>query len=219
GNRDWIENSQLLDEYYEDLHFSHEDSLQQTITAILKWKNNRNFLKLAKKIENRAEAMRVEEVAITVVNAFYSVVENIFVVHAAMLNPPNYISNFPKAYKYGAIGMVIGHEMTHGFDPDGRVKGSKFDHAGRLHDWWDASTREKFNERVKCISDQYNNETDPIDGMNLELQSNEKVADLGGLKAAFRAYQQFLNMSGPEPRLPNFPDITNEQLFFLSYGQ
>ncbi|GMT35517.1 hypothetical protein PFISCL1PPCAC_26814, partial [Pristionchus fissidentatus] len=134
---------------------------------------------------------------------------------AGCLNPPHYFSNYPKSINYGSLGVVIGHEITHGFDP----KGSQHDHEGKKKNWWDNSTREEFNQRVKCISDQINSGTDPIDGINLSLQVGENVADLGGLKAAYQAYQMYLQQNGPERPLPNFPEITNDQLFFLGYGQ
>ncbi|GMT35406.1 hypothetical protein PFISCL1PPCAC_26703, partial [Pristionchus fissidentatus] len=216
GNRDWILNDHLLDEYYTKLHFSREDSFHRIMRTISTWKQERKFRMLAKKGKaDREEFVRGSEPAVSAVNAFYSSLENKFIMNAAMINPPYYYAQFPKAINFGAIGSIIGHEISHGFDPSG----ASINEDGIWRNWWDHSTKEEFNKRVQCIFKQYNNETDPVDGINMKHQQDEIVADLGGLKAAYQAYQTFIAQNGPEPRLPSFPEISNDHLFFLGFGQ
>ncbi|GMT35522.1 hypothetical protein PFISCL1PPCAC_26819, partial [Pristionchus fissidentatus] len=216
GNRDWIENDQLLSDFHSDLHLSRGDSFHRMIRKIIIWKQDSQFRKLVKQqVVDAEEIVRAIEPAASSVNAFYSVRENKLVIHAGRINPPHYYPNFLNSINYGSMGMTIGHEITHGFDPEG----SRHNENGMLRDWWEYSTREKYDQRVQCISNQYNNETDSVDGINLKLQVGENVADLGGLKVAFKAYQSFLEQNGPASRLPNYPDITNAQLFFLGFGQ
>ncbi|GMT35494.1 hypothetical protein PFISCL1PPCAC_26791, partial [Pristionchus fissidentatus] len=113
-------------------------------------------------------------------------------VEAAMIYPPHYYDTFPKSINYGAMGAVIGHEITHGFDPTG----SQFNHIGKLRNWWSNETREEFDRRVQCIVDQYSNET-VVPELGIQLNGmqtkEENVADLGGLKAAFRVFLVFLS--------------------------
>ena len=90
---------------------------------------------------------------------------------------------------YGAIGFVMGHEITHGFDDQGRQK----DADGLLNDWWKAETSEKYNQRAKCIIDQYGNYTEPQTGLNLNgvNTQGENIADNGGIKEAYIAYGKY----------------------------
>ncbi|GMT35503.1 hypothetical protein PFISCL1PPCAC_26800, partial [Pristionchus fissidentatus] len=189
GSRKWIQNEQLLDKYHQGLIFDREDSLDQMVTKIKKWKSDAEYRKLLRKVEGRVE--NFHDFPATLVNAFFSPRENLFEVEAGFLGPPHYYANYPKAINYGAVGMTIGHEITHGFDPSG----SKFDHAGKLRNWWSNATREKFDKLVQCVVDQYSNEPIVPDiGMNMngDLTKGENVADLGGLKAAFRVFSALI---------------------------
>lgn len=117
---------------------------------------------------------------------------------------------------YGAIGSVIGHEITHGFDDQGR----QFDLNGNLFDWWGPSTSEAYLDKAKCIIDQYANFTDPQTGLNLNgiNTQGENIADNGGLKEAYLAYQNYVKKNGPEAGLPGL-DYTTNQLFWISSAQ
>lgn len=102
---------------------------------------------------------------------------------AGMLQPPFYHKHFPKALNFGGTGVVIGHEITHGFDDKGRL----FDHHGNFHLWWKEASIEKFNEKAQCLINQYSKYVIPdikipIDGF---LTQGENIADNGGLKQAF----------------------------------
>lgn len=117
---------------------------------------------------------------------------------------------------YGAIGVVIGHEITHGFDDQGR----QFDLNGNLVDWWGKDTADAYLDKAKCIIDQYANFTDSLTELNLNgiNTQGENIADNGGLKEAYLAYQKFVKSHGPESGLPGLNYTTN-QLFWISSAQ
>lgn len=144
------------------------------------------------------------------VNAYYSPTMNEIVFPAAILQPPFFYMKGDDAVNYGAIGVVIGHEMTHGFDDQGR----QYDKVGNLTDWWTAQDAKLFGERTKVLVNQFNNFT-VLDSMKAdgELSLGENIADLGGLNVAFNALQKVLN--GKEKPIDGF---TPEQRFFLGYA-
>ncbi|CAG2104773.1 unnamed protein product [Medioppia subpectinata] len=114
---------------------------------------------------------------------------------------------------FGGIGFVIGHEITHGFDDRGR----QFDKDGNNKNWWDSQTDSNFKDRAQCIIEQYGNFTVPenslqINGVNTQ---GENIADNGGIKEAFRAYQEWVKDHGPEKPLPGL-NYTPQQLFWIS---
>ncbi|CAA9997945.1 unnamed protein product [Nesidiocoris tenuis] len=120
----------------------------------------------------------------------------------------------PNYMNYGAIGFVIGHEITHGFDDQGRT----FDKEGNLRDWWHEETKEKYLEKAKCIIEQYGNFTDTqvnmkLNGINTQ---GENIADNGGIKEAYRAYVKWATANGEEARLPGLQQFTPRQLFWVS---
>ncbi|HEX7583213.1 MAG TPA: M13 family metallopeptidase, partial [Prolixibacteraceae bacterium] len=144
------------------------------------------------------------------VNAYYNPTMNEIVFPAAILQPPFFFKDGDNAVNYGAIGVVIGHEMTHGFDDQGR----KYDKVGNLADWWTADDAKKFGERTKVLVNQFNNFT-VLDTMkaNGELCLGENIADLGGLNIAFNAMKKA--STGNEKPIDGF---TPDQRFFLAYG-
>lgn len=146
------------------------------------------------------------------VNAYYSPTMNEIVFPAAILQPPFFNLNADDAVNYGAIGMVIGHEITHGFDDQGR----KYNMDGNLEDWWEVEDSEKFNELTQTIINQYEAFI-AIGDMNLNgrLTLGENIADYGGLTIAYHALQK--SMQGKN-RPENIDGFTPEQRFFLSYA-
>ncbi|XKL65520.1 hypothetical protein PGB90_008940 [Kerria lacca] len=151
-----------------------------------------------------------------IVNAFYNPNKNDIVFPAGILQPFFYSEYFPKSVNYGGIGVVIGHEMTHGFDDKGR----QFDKNGNMKEWWNNVTISCFKKQIQCIIDQYSSYKIEEIGMNLNglITQGENIADNGGLKQAFRAYQKYVKRYGEEPLLPGL-NLTHEQLFFLNYAQ
>src|SRR5204863_8167234 len=117
------------------------------------------------------------------VNAYYSASLNEMVFPAGIMQLPFFSPEAPVASNYGAMGMVMGHELTHGFDDEGR----KFDGDGRLTEWWAPEVSARFDERAACVVNQYN--AYPIaDGINIkgDLTVGENIADIGGLREAYR---------------------------------
>ena len=145
------------------------------------------------------------------VNAYYASSYNEIVFPAGILQPPLFDPKADDAVNYGAIGMVIGHEMTHGFDD----AGSKFDADGNLKEWWVAADRAAYNERTDLVVKQFD-EYEPVPGhkVNGKLTLGENIADLGGLKIAFAAF-----MRSARKRAKAVDGFTPEQRFFLGFAQ
>jgi neprilysin len=122
----------------------------------------------------------------------------------------------PKYMNYGAIGSIIGHEITHGFDDEGR----QFDANGNLVDWWQPDTKTAYLDKVRCIIDQYSNFTEPTVKLNLNgiNTQGENIADNGGLKEAYSAYTKWAAKYGEEQKLPGL-DYTPNQLFWIAAAQ
>ena len=146
------------------------------------------------------------------VNAYFSPTKNEIVFPAAYLQPPNFNPKADDAVNYGAIGVTIGHEISHAFDD----KGSQFDGDGNLRNWWTKEDRDNFDKRTSLLANQYSQyEVLPGRTLNGELTLGENIADLGGAKAAFRAYK--ISLKGePSPIIDNY---TGEQRFFIGTAQ
>jgi putative endopeptidase len=145
------------------------------------------------------------------VNAYYNPNLNEIVFPAGILQPPFFYAKADDAINYGGIGAVIGHEMTHGFDDQGR----QYDAVGNLRDWWSPESAAKFKERSQAIVQQYN-EYEPLPGLHVngELTQGENIADLGGVKLAYAALQKAQAGKTPE----KIDGRTPEQRFFLNYA-
>jgi len=146
------------------------------------------------------------------VNAYYNPPRNEIVFPAAILQPPFFDPNADAAVNYGGIGAVIGHEITHGFDDQGR----KSDGDGVLRDWWTAEDAARFEERAKVLGAIYSAE-EPVPGMHIngDLTMGENIADLGGLLLALDAYHKSLN-GQPAPVIDG---LTGDQRVFLGWAQ
>jgi endothelin-converting enzyme/putative endopeptidase len=145
-------------------------------------------------------------------NAYYNPQLNEIVFPAGILVPPGFDMTASDAVNYGAIGVVIGHEVSHGFDDEG----AQFDENGALSNWWTDDDLKAFQARGKCISDQYDGYfIEPGIHHNGKLVLGESIADLGGVIIAWRAYQRSL-AGKPGPTIDGF---TPEQQFFLGWAQ
>jgi putative endopeptidase len=146
------------------------------------------------------------------VNAYYNPRMNEIVFPAGILQPPFFDPDADDAVNYGGIGSVIGHEMTHGFDDQGR----KSDAEGNLTDWWTPDDQARYDERAGRVEQQFSDYV-AIDSMHVngKLTLGENLADLGGLSIAYGALQKAL-AGKPRPKIDGF---TPEQRFFLSYAQ
>jgi putative endopeptidase len=147
------------------------------------------------------------------VNAYYSPSDNNTAILAGILQPPFFGQDRSVAANLGGIGMVIGHELTHGFDD----QGAKFDSDGNRVDWWQGSDREKFEAKGTCVADQYST-FEAIRGgfVNGRLTLGEDIADLGGVKMAFKAYRMLRKDAAKTYIADGF---TEDQQFFIAVGQ
>jgi putative endopeptidase len=147
------------------------------------------------------------------VNAYYNPNMNEIVFPAGIMQPPFFDPKADDAVNYGGMGAVIGHEMTHGFDDQGR----QYDGVGNLRDWWSKASADEYDKRRKVVVAQYS-AVEPLPGMHIngELTQGENIADIGGVKIAFMAFKKAMAKKGPQPTIDGF---TPEQRFFLGYAQ
>jgi predicted metalloendopeptidase len=171
------------------------------------FESNRELAKIGKPVDRTEWGMTPPTV-----NAYYNPNMNEIVFPAGILQPPFFYAKADDAMNYGGIGAVIGHEMTHGFDDQGR----QFDATGNLRDWWSPESAAKFKERSQAIVTQYS-EYEPLPGLHVngELTQGENIADLGGVKLAYAALQK-AQAGKPQPKIDGY---TPEQRFFLSFAQ
>merc|ERR1712106_485464 len=198
-----------LEDLYEGLYVNPDDHFKNGINMSV-WGTNYAWGKLREKID-KTDWKRHGQPA--VVNAFYSSIENSIQFPAGILQGNFFGSDRPTYMNYGGIGWVIGHEITHGFDDQGR----QFDDEGNLKNWWEDDTKDKFLDKANCIIWQYGNYTavsvnKTLNGVNTQ---GENIADNGGIKEAYRAYNSWVRRHGEEPRLPGL-NYTQRQLFWIS---
>jgi putative endopeptidase len=168
---------------------------------------NRDLNKIGKPVDRTEWGMTPPTV-----NAYYNPLKNEIVFPAGILQPPFFDPKADDASNYGGMGAVIGHEMTHGFDDEGR----KFDAQGNLRDWWTPEDAKNFNARAMCIEKQFDGYVVQGDvHENGKLVLGESIADLGGLTLAYNALEKDLQ-GKPRPLIDGF---TPEQRFFIAYAQ
>jgi putative endopeptidase len=146
------------------------------------------------------------------INADYDDSTNSINIPAGILQPPFFDPGYDDAVNYGELGATVGHEMTHGFDDEGR----QFDSHGNLRNWWTARDKRNFDARATAIVAQYG-AYQPLPGIHIDgrLSLGENIADIGGLKLAYLALEKDL---ADKPRTP-IDGFTPEQRFFISYAQ
>jgi putative endopeptidase len=146
-------------------------------------------------------------------DAYYNPLLNEIVFPAGILQPPAFSMSANDAVNYGAIGVVIGHEISHGFDD----QGAQFDAQGRLENWWSAEDLKKFQAKVACIVNQFDHyEVEPGVAEQGKLVAGESIGDLAGARIAYRAFQ--IAQRG-KPPLPTIDGYTPDQQFFIAWGQ
>ena len=198
---------------YSSLEIDPTLSYWENIKRANAWYSADNFAKLGKPVDREEWFMSPQTV-----NAYYNPTTNEICFPAAILQPPFYNSEADDAVNYGAIGVVIGHEMTHGFDDQGR----QFDKDGNLNDWWTAADAAAFNERAEVLIKQFDaievlaaKEDQPAIYANGRLSLGENIADQGGLRVAMTALRN--SLEGKEAPAP-IDGYTAEQRFYLSYA-
>ena len=191
---------------YENLKIG-DGVLADHYIAAAKFEHQRELDKLGGPIDRSEWHMTPQTI-----NAYYNPVMNEIVFPAAILQPPFFSLDADDAVNYGAIGAVIGHEISHGFDD----KGSKYNGDGNLQMWWTEQDREEFERRGSELSKQYSN-YEPVEGnfVDGDLTLGENIGDLGGLSVAYEAYR--LSLKGDEA--PKIDGFTGDQRFFLGWAQ
>ena len=166
----------------------------------------RNLDKLGKPVDRTEWGMTPQTI-----NAYYNPELNEIVFPAAILQPPFFNPEADDAVNYGAIGMVIGHEISHGFDD----QGAQYDGDGNLRDWWTKEDHEKFAAKTKALVAEYN-AFEPVPGYHLngELTLGENIADNSGMAVAYKAYQIALG-GKPAPVIDGF---TGDQRFYMGFA-
>jgi endothelin-converting enzyme/putative endopeptidase len=174
------------------------------------FESHRQLAKIGKPVDREEWGMTPPTI-----NAYYDAQLNTINFPAGILQPPFFDSNMEDAVNYGAIGMVMGHEITHGFDDQGR----KFDAQGNLRDWWTAADAKAYEQRGECIADEYTEEI-PEAGVksNGHLTQGEDTADNGGLRLAFMALNNKLQAENKSVDAKDADGWTERQKFFLSYA-
>ncbi|KAH8381748.1 hypothetical protein KR093_011645, partial [Drosophila rubida] len=212
GYPDEMLDNEKLAKYFEKLEIN-PDKYFESFLAMNIFGTDYSFNKLRLPV-NKTEWVRHARPA--VVNAFYSSLENSIQFPAGILQGHFFSAQRPKYMNFGAIGYVIGHEITHGFDDQGR----QFDVKGNLRDWWQPDTQKAYLKKAQCIIEQYGNYTERLTGLNLNgiNTQGENIADNGGVKESYIAYQRWVEKHGPEPKLPGL-DYTPQQMFWISAGQ
>lgn len=182
------------------------DSYAQNVMRSEQFEFQRRLEMIGKPVDRDEWYMTAPEV-----NAYYDAFINEIVFPAGILQPPFFDANIDDAINYGGIGSVIGHELTHGFDDEGR----RYDATGNLVDWWTPGDAAKFEERAQMIIEQYNGYT-VLDSLHVNgaLTSGENIADVGGLKIAYYAYQK--SIEGKRPA--DIDGFTPEQRFFIGFA-
>ncbi|CAI9741548.1 neprilysin-1-like isoform X2 [Octopus vulgaris] len=211
GYPPYILNDTVLTNMYYHVDYQADFYFENVLTTI-RWNAMINLKQLGQPVDNEEWLTPP-----AVVNAFYSSTKNEILFPAGILQPPFYSKGYPKFMNYGGIGMVIGHEITHGFDDKGR----QYDKDGNLKQWWDDVVIERFKNQTQCMIEQYGNYLVPEANMNLNgiITQGENIADNGGLKQAFRAYEHWKKKTGgKEQTLPGLSSYTPEQMFFLNFA-
>lgn len=193
---------------YSGLQLSGEDPWITVRLAARAFEFRRKVAQLDQPVDPNEWAMAPHEV-----NAYFHPLRTEIVFPAGILQPPFFDAAADDAVNYGAIGAIIGHEITHGFDD----KGSRFDDRGQFSNWWRDDDRAEFERRAQVLIDQFD-AYEVVDDLSVNgrLTLGENIADLGGISIAFRALQQAAGGSSSGPALGG---LTPEQRFFLSYAR
>ncbi|CAI8022690.1 Endothelin-converting enzyme 1 [Geodia barretti] len=148
----------------------------------------------------------------TSVNAYYIAVFNQISILEAIMRTPSFSDEWPLSVQYGALGMVLGHELTHGFDNNGR----QYDKNGRKRMWWSKEAVDKFKERAQCFVEQYSQYELFGISVNGNQTLGENIADNGGIRASYDAFKK---VSHKSEKLPGLTDYSDDQLFFIGFSQ
>ncbi|OUM56742.1 hypothetical protein PIROE2DRAFT_18518 [Piromyces sp. E2] len=218
GGPDYIFSSEKISSKYDKLDFVY-DNYFDNILIYNQYKVRTNLKNLGKEVD----VAEILETSPQTINAFYTPHINRIYIPAGILQPPFFNSEIPNYLNFGSIGTVIGHELTHAFDSTGK----DYDIDGKLNNWWVDNDLEEYEDASECFIERYDkykykdNEGEEH-FVNGSKSLDENLADNGGLSRAYEAWQLSLKEDQSEKynqKLPGLTKYTNEQLFFISFGQ
>ncbi|KAM4771663.1 endothelin-converting enzyme-like 1 [Rhinophrynus dorsalis] len=207
GYPDFLLKPETIDKEYEFV--VNEKTYFKNILNSIKFSIKQSVKKIRQEVDKSAWLLPPQAL-----NAYYLPNKNQMVFPAGILQPTLYDPDFPQSLNYGGIGTIIGHELTHGYDD----WGGQYDSFGNLMHWWTEDSYSKFLKKAECIVDLYENFTVYNQRVNGRLTLGENIADMGGLKLAYYAYQKWVRENGPERPLPRLK-YTHDQLFFIAFAQ
>ncbi|XP_017773210.1 PREDICTED: membrane metallo-endopeptidase-like 1 [Nicrophorus vespilloides] len=207
GFSDELMNDEILDSAFGKLDQDADDFLLLNLKKMA-FQRDFDFRMLNRPVDRSSW---LEQRGAAEANAYYKIDRNSIIVPAAILQGNYFNSHFPMYVNYGAIGSVIGHEISHGFDG----LGHQFDKAGNLINWWSKEAEQIFQEKKDCIINQYSSYTINGSKINGELTVNENIADFGGAKTSYIGYIRWMRKYGPDMKLPGL-NYTDKQMYWLS---
>uniref|UniRef100_A0AC35U683 Peptidase_M13_N domain-containing protein n=1 Tax=Rhabditophanes sp. KR3021 TaxID=114890 RepID=A0AC35U683_9BILA len=217
---DWIVDDKKFSNYYAPLTIVQTDNFVQMAPKIAAFNSYNSYNYLTYSQTDRTDFAGPP----TVVNAWYQPEMNSITFPSGILGRPFYDPNYPASINYGALGVISGHELSHGFDDEG----VQWDNEGKLSTWMDSTTSVAFKNMAACVIAEYNAFC-PLNGnpayndqcIDGSQTQGENIADNAGIRSAWRAFQNYVSFNGPDPLLddPVLGQFTHNQLFFLSFAQ
>lgn len=210
GYPKFILDKDKLDFNYEGLELHPEEYFANEV-KVMRHMKIKELKQLRKKVDKTTWAMTPPTI-----NAYYDPSKNEIVFPAGILQAPYFKYDYPKYVNFGGMGSVIGHEITHGFDNNGRL----YDAHGNYHNdsWWSKESVVKFKERSNCFVNEYSKFAEEKYNIKGNVTLGENLADNGGLKASFKAYKMWVEKNGEELMLPGLGK-SNDEVFFIAFAQ
>ncbi|XP_018016962.2 neprilysin-1 [Hyalella azteca] len=211
GYPEYIESDELLNAEFDGLEIL-EDHFLNNILRMKEYEVWKELNKLSRPVDKNKDWM----IQPLIVNAFHNPTANEIILPMGILREPFYNPDYPMYLNYGSLGVVIGHELVHGFDNHGK----RYDAHGNVSQWWSDAMAEHFTERAACFVDQYSQY--PIEMVNKNVDGNEtlgdNICDNAGLLNAWLAYRRWADLNPTEPLLPGL-NYTIPQIFLITFGQ
>uniref|UniRef100_A0A2I9LPC8 Neprilysin n=1 Tax=Centruroides hentzi TaxID=88313 RepID=A0A2I9LPC8_9SCOR len=211
----WTQDVKELDKYFDGLPKMTSNAFENALN--LKQFDHKKGTEFRGKKNDRSKWPRYSQMSGSQVNAFYVPDFNVVIIPAGIQQLPYYHADRPNYMNFGGMGLIYGHEMTHGFDEFGSLK----DKYGNLKNWWTDKSKKEFKKRSKCFIDQYNSYR--YDGLDITVNGkqtlSENIADNGGIRQAYLGYQKWVKDHGKEKRLPGLEKYSPEQLFFIAFAR